>query len=167
MLRSAPGGFFNVLEAIQRGAPFVFSPVVRGTSAQPVSHLNLDGNGIVIGSKQPDAGWELIKWGSQTINWAISRGTGFHRVDFFDEWAENIYGDADFQGEVRLEVYRDALQYAVPAGRAFRSAAYNQIRDQLIKPIFADLFEGNVTVQEALRGMKQPMQALVDEALSQ
>ena len=68
--------------------------------------------------------------------------------------------------EVRLEVYRDALQYAVPAGRAFRSAAYNQIRDQLIKPIFADLFEGNVTVQEALRGMKQPMQALVDEALS-
>ena len=166
MLRSAPGGFFPVLEAIQRGAPFVFSPVVRGTSARPVSHLNLDGNGIVVGSKQPDAGWELIKWGSQTINWAISRGTGFHRVDFFDEWAENIYGDAEFQAEVRLEVYRDALQYAVPAGRAFRSAAYNQIRDQLVNPIFADLFEGKVTVQEALRGMKQPMQALVDEALA-
>ena len=54
-----------ILEAIQRGAPFVYSPIVRGTSAQPVSHLNLDGNGIVVGSKQPDAGWELIKWGSQ------------------------------------------------------------------------------------------------------
>lgn len=167
MLRSAPGGFFMVLEAIQRGAPFVFSPIVRGTSAQPVSHLNLDGNGIIIGAKQPDAGWELIKWGSRTINWAISRGTGFHRVDFFDEWAENIYGDKAFQSEVRLEVYRDALQYAVPAGRAFRSASYNQVRDQLVRPIFADLFEGKVTVQEALRGMKQPMQALVDEALSQ
>ncbi len=166
MLRSAPGGFFMILEAIQRGAPFVYSPVVRGTSAQPVSHLNLDGNGIVVGSKQPDAGWALIKWGSQTINWAISRGTGFHRVDFFDEWAQNIYGDAEFQAEVRLEVYRDALQYAVPAGRSFRSAAYNQIRDQLITPIFGDLFEGKVTVQEALRGMKQPMQALVDEALA-
>lgn len=32
MLRSAPGGFFMVLEAIQRGAPFVYSPIARGRS---------------------------------------------------------------------------------------------------------------------------------------
>ena len=166
MLRSAPGGFFPVLEAIQRGAPFVFSPVVRGTSARPVSHLNLDGNGIVVGAQQPDAGWELLKWGSRTINWAISRGTGFHRVDFFDEWAQNIYGDKDFQSELRLEIYRDALQYGVPNGRIFRTVAFGQIRKDISNPTFADLFAGKVTVREALRNMKEPMQALVDEALA-
>ena len=34
MLRSAPGGFFPVLEAIQRGAPFVFSPVAYAARAR-------------------------------------------------------------------------------------------------------------------------------------
>ena len=66
-----------------------------------------------------------------------------------------------------MEIYRDALQYGVPNGRIFRTVAFGQIRKDISNPTFADLFAGKVTVREALRNMKEPMQALVDEALAQ
>jgi len=162
---TSPGGLFPVIDAVKQGAPFVYSPIPRGTSKEPVSNLNLDGNGIFKGAKQPDGGWALVQWGASTINWAISRAAGFHRVDFFEQWADAIYGPKDLQQKIRIDAYREALQWARAADPVFSLAAYNQIRDKLVLPAFDAIYAGKATVRETFRNIKQPMQAMIDESL--
>ena len=156
MLRTAGGNLGQVIDAVQKGAPFRYAPLPTGKV--PASAISCDGMSLPRESKQPDAAWLLSKWLAGNARWGIAPGLPPGRPDLFDGWAKEVYGS--LAQTIRLEVYRDA--FAVGAGQdaVMLQPRLPEIR-ALMQPALNAVFGGDRSVEDALRGMKAPMQALL------
>jgi multiple sugar transport system substrate-binding protein len=156
MLRTAGGGLGQVADAVQKGAPFRYAPLPTGKV--PAAAIQCDGMSLPKQGKQPDAAWLLSTWLAGNTRWGVARGLPPGRPDLFDAWASEVYGS--LAQTIRLEVYRRG--FAVGAGQdaVMLQPRLPEIR-ALLQPALTAVFAGERSVEDALRGLKGPIQALL------
>jgi ABC-type glycerol-3-phosphate transport system substrate-binding protein len=152
----------NVGQAVRdHGLPLAYAPLptFKGFGA---THT-FENNGLIVGARQPEAGWTLMKWLADTPNWSVSRGNLPARIENFDAWAQGLY--KGIESRVRLEVYRDSLRYTVKPDRVTFLPSSEQMANDVIGPAFDRLWAGQANVAATLREIKAPLQALVPNDL--
>jgi len=162
MLQVSTGNIFTVATAVRdRNLPIVFAPLpsfkITGSSQ------GMESNGLPTGSRHPDEAWALVRWSAETPNWAISRGSAPPKVEHFEAWEKEVFGD--LAARVRVDVLRDSLRNAAPPDRLTQLPSFSQMQKEVLDPALNKLWTGEVGVAATLKEIKPALQALVPKEL--
>ena len=140
-----------------RGLPLRYAPL-PAFETSGAAHYYLT-NGLVAGAKHPDEGWTYARWAADTPNWCISRGQPPAKAELFDAWAKTVYGGIERQ--VRLEVYRESLRYAVKLDPLFHVPAQQRVQMTDVIQAGLDRLWAGAPAAATLRDLKAQLQPLV------
>lgn len=148
-----------VVDAVRtRGMPLAFAPI-PAFQTFGAAHYYI-GNGIVQGSRNPDAAWSYVKWAAGTPNWCISRGQPPARADLFGSWAGHAYDD--IAARIRLEVLSESLRHPVRLDPLFHVPAQQRVPlVALIQATLDRMWSGEAAPAASLRELKPRLQTLL------
>ena len=141
---------------VEQKVPLVLAPSPIGKRSVP--DVNWHSFGIINGSKNPDASWEVIKYLLEDGRYAIFFGKIPSQTSLHLSWLEDEFKDLP---DVNLAAATNSLEAAVPQTRLFRlnwSAVYPVMRDQFNERVYT----GKDDVATVLKELKPVLQAIVE-----
>jgi multiple sugar transport system substrate-binding protein len=161
MFAQAPGGFLSqIVEGAKNGAPFALAALP--TMKQTGSSINLDGTGLLKESKQPEQAWVLARWLASNHRWSVSRGTPPAKASLWDAWVKDYLGDLGSQAQqLHLDVIKEGYAVTAAMDAINMQPQTADIKSSILNPMENDIFSGKRSVEDALRSVKAPMQAMI------
>ena len=160
MAQVAGGSTFTVAQDDQLGANLAFGALPSFPQSSGAAQ-DTDPNGFGKGSKRLDESWTLIRFLADTTGWAISRGNLPARADHIAPWTKALYGD--LAGQTKVAVYAASLQHSAKRDPIRDLPTWSNTYTTVIAPVFAKVWAGQMTVPDALRGLKPLLQARVPQ----
>ena len=161
MFAQAPGGFLSqIVEGAKNGAPFALGALP--TMKQTGSSINLDGTGILKDGKKPEQAWVLAKWLSSNHRWSVSRGTPPAKASLWDAWVKDYLGDiGSLAKQINLDVIKEAYAVTAVMDGINMQPLTADIKGTILNPMEQEIFSGKRSVEDALRSVKAPLQAMI------
>ena len=131
------------------------APAARARVSVP--DVNWHSFGVIKGSKQPDAAWDFLRWGSEQARWARFAGKIPAQANEQLPWLQE-----QFRGFAapRLEAVTNTLAAAVPQVRLFRLTAYPAVSTAIRDAFNAQVLTGQAEPGTVLKELKPALQAM-------
>jgi ABC-type glycerol-3-phosphate transport system substrate-binding protein len=129
---------------------------------QTGSSINLDGTGLLKESKKPEQAWALAKWLAANHRWSVSRGTPPAKASLWDAWVKEYLGDlGSLAQQLHLDVIKEGYAVTAAMDAINMQPQTADIKSTLLNPMETDIFSGKRSVEDALRSVKAPLQAMI------
>lgn len=133
------------------------APLPRAKASVP--DVNWHSFGIIKGSKQPDATWDLLKWSAEQARWARFAGKIPAQANEQLPWLQEQFRAFS---SPRLDAITNTLAAAVPQVRLFRLTAYPPVSTAIRDAFNAKVLTGQAEPGTVLTELKSQLQGIVN-----